>query len=671
MDTNRNDSLFTYLDSLETQDFYINYRNKKIPKLNKYAEMYLAKLDQEKSDKGIISEHSSKSNMNLNNDIINNNDNISSIKDFSNDITNNDSIINPNKIKNKLAKDQSNESNLFKTISYLSIEQLRKNMENNPKKQNVIIQGNTFTIFQNNNKIKNKKIQIKEQNNKYYKQITASVRNKLKARLFFNFRNNESLKLGRKINFSNNIKTHNNLNFSKSENMLKDNNTKNKSFFPKVNDNNNNNLYLNFTKNKYQMFPLSNYKNNPNSQNTRKELISKSFTENSQYTSITSKNNKNQIYSLTSNDYWIKKEIKNQIKKTKLIQEKRHKEFDELKDKPTINNNSRIIAEKLGSNSSTSVFERLSKSTNKILFNQRKINILTNTQRINNMNKTIESYGVSKRNKKNLEINDNYKTFKQLEVRLKTKPEFKCSRLNEKNIGNKRNVKKYETNRIKSKYINKFDNFEKVKKYINNKVRSKINKNNNYLCFYNSTENINNDKNQINDKIKKLLNNKRLSNFFNKNQSIESLNNNNLVNKRKEINQNKIVNQSNKTISILTKDIETMKKMKENYNKEKFKKILSKKLLAQKLKDNKIIIKKKNIEKNIETNKINIIKNNKIENIITMNSSNTIINNRRKNNLNISSNQINDDINKITRRKMDLMKILNFSSNIGINNKIE
>ena len=62
MEFNKNDSLFTYIDSLDTQDFYSNHRNKKIPKLNKYAKSYLLQLEKENSNKETNSNNSSRNN---------------------------------------------------------------------------------------------------------------------------------------------------------------------------------------------------------------------------------------------------------------------------------------------------------------------------------------------------------------------------------------------------------------------------------------------------------------------------------------------------------------------------------------------------------------------------------------------------------------------------------
>ena len=186
MELNKNDSLFTYIDSNDTQDLYTKYINKKIPKLSKYAEIYLANLEKEKIDEGENSNNSSKNNINLNND---NNDYNSSIKDFSNDITNNDSIINNNfqinKLKNEPFKNETIESNKSNTINYLAIEQLKKNIEIKTKKPIIISKVNNFTINYNDNKISDYKAKISEQISNHYKKMVPAMRNKIKSRLFF------------------------------------------------------------------------------------------------------------------------------------------------------------------------------------------------------------------------------------------------------------------------------------------------------------------------------------------------------------------------------------------------------------------------------------------------------------------------------------------------------
>ena len=119
-----------------------------------------------------------------------------------------------------------------------------------------------------------------------------------------------------------------------------------------------------------------------------------------------------------------------------------------------------------------------------------------------------------------------------------------------------------------------------------------------------------------------------------------------------------VFNQKNKTIRTIG-NIEDI-----------YPKISKNKLLVNELKNKSIIIPNKiNDEKLFNKNKFNNpnIKNSNNKNIIySKNSFNT----KRKYDLNISSTQTIKDIYKIkVRRKIDLLKLLNFSSNIGINNK--
>lgn len=133
MDRNNNDLLITYLDSLETSDIYNNYKFKKIPSLNQYAENYLANLDNLKSI----------NDLNTNNNIKNFNDNNSSIKALSNDLTNNDSIMNTNIQTNQISKvyeifssnktDDFSDIEKLKTKSNLAIEHLKRNFQNKNK----------------------------------------------------------------------------------------------------------------------------------------------------------------------------------------------------------------------------------------------------------------------------------------------------------------------------------------------------------------------------------------------------------------------------------------------------------------------------------------------------------------------------------------------------------
>ena len=671
MEINKNESLFTYIDSLETQDLYINIINKKIPKLNKYAELYLANLEKEKSRNEENSNNSSKNNINLNIDNIKENDNISSIKGGSNDMTNIDSVINANKIKKFHFKNESNESNQFKSINYLAIEQLKMNMENKAKRTNIISKVNDFTISQNNNKILNNKNKQYNQQGKFYYKIKPSVRNKIRQNLFFNFKINNSVKLDGKFQFSYNIKTLNNFNFNKSENKLKENNnSKNKSYFPKKF--NNNNLYTNKNKKKFIIFPVSNYMTNPNNKSFRNELFSNSMTENSIYNSMISKktdNNKNQKHLITLNDHWVEKEIKKRMKIFKLIEEKTLKETSELRDKPKINRNSRKIAEKLGSNSSTSVFERLSESGNKILFNGRKMSILTKDKINNKNNKNFQSVlNTNRNNKKNVGIGK-FKTFKQFGKGEQTKTEVRNSKKQKILKVNKKNSKKYETNIAETKYIKKFMNINKTKTKINTTENFKKLNDINFMFGINSIENIKKDNNMINNNLQKSVNNRKLANFLNKNQSSESLYSEEISSTRKANSKFKYNTTKNnyKNTSEFEEGKILNEEINDNYNKKRYKKITPFKLSDNKIKKIKVINTKDYDENIFNINKNNNKKNNLIDNNYMTINATDFNNNKKVSNFNISSNQINENINKIRKRKMDLIKILNFSSNIGIN----
>ena len=639
MELNKNDSLFTYIDSNDTQDLYTKYINKKIPKLSKYAEIYLANLEKEKIDEGENSNNSSKNNINLNND---NNDYNSSIKDFSNDITNNDSIINNNfqinKLKNEPFKNETIESNKSNTINYLAIEQLKKNIEIKTKKPIIISKVNNFTINYNDNKISDYKAKISEQISNHYKKMVPAMRNKIKSRLFFNFKLNKE-KLNGRIKISNNIKSQRNLNIN--ENILKENNIKSKSFFfSKINTNNNSHLNKNkkkvlvkdspFANNIYSNYTKSNY-----TQKAKKKLISNSLTENSCCSNMT--NNKHN--SLTLNVYWVEKETKRRIKMLKLLEEKNQKETGQLREKPKINQNSRRIAERLSSNSNTSVFERLSESTNKILFNVRKKNLFSKNS------KTFKKLNITENPRSNKKkFDESTKIFKYLPKNRDIKSDHRNSKVTKIIQCCKMNLKKVNEDKLDYKYTN---NNEKTKNLIN--------------------------KNESFNKKMKFFNNKKLINFLNKNQSLGTLDIDE-ISERKKINKKKIKEDIyvKKSINTFTNDQKLMGRNQEYYKTEIYKINSSNNI---EIKNKKQSVYRYHKEKNINKNKYNVknknnnksvIKNNKVKNNINRNSFKRNINNTKKNYLNISSNQITEDSNKINRRKMDLLKLLNFSSNIGI-----
>lgn len=698
----KNDSLFTYVDSIDTQDFLSNYKLKKFPKLNHYAEMYLENLEKEKLNKEINSNTDSKdnTNLNLNIDIIN--DNASSIKGLSYDITNNDSIINNNlqlnKIKYAHNQNESSESN-FKSVNYLAIEKLKENIQNKSKnKNNIISKVNTLSIIQdnkNNNAYQNQ-MKNKETRNKCYKKIIPLKTNKIDSRLFFNYKKSKPVQLEEKYKFSNNNKTQYNLYFHRSDNKF--NNNMNK----KTLLNNNNKIRLNKINKYYQISPLfqiltSNRKETD--RNIKTKLIN-SFTENSQCESTASKNPGNKIYSITLNDYWKEKEIKKRIKLAKIKEEKTMKELGQLRDKPKINKNSKKIAEKLGSNSNSTVFERLSGSCNKILFNERKINLLTQTNKKPKTFKKFIQTTKSIKIEKNYGINPDFQTIKQTakkdsnnkikNIRYNTiKNENKIRKIKgiikidynteirQKNKvqkmmqKNKNDIYKVETNRFNNKYINKNTNFDKSINKLNENENFNLLYNNNIFYNNNSTENIISQKNQINDNIKYLIKNKRLKLFLNKNKSSRNVKSEEISTYRKidnKINnQKKKLNQKNKNINQLTNedDLFLDNNITEfNLSSNEFKD-------DKNITNNNVIINNYNLKrKNNSRNKNIFKKNEQIKNLIVgMNSFDGRINKKTRNYLNNFKNQNNDENCKIKRRTMDLLKMINFSSNIRVNYK--
>ena len=699
----KNDSLFTYVDSIDTQDFLSNYKLKKFPKLNHYAEMYLENLEKEKLNKEINSNTDSKdnTNLNLNIDIIN--DNASSIKGLSYDITNNDSIINNNlqlnKIKYAHNQNESSESN-FKSVNYLAIEKLKENIQNKSKnKNNIISKVNTLSIIQDNknNNVYQNQMKNKETRNKCYKKIIPLKTNKIDSRLFFNYKKSKPVQLEEKYKFSNNNKTQYNLYFHRSDNKFNNNNMNKKTLL-----NNTNKIRLNKINKYYQISPLfqiltSNRKETD--RNIKTKLIN-SFTENSQCESTASKNPGNKIYSITLNDYWKEKEIKKRIKLAKIKEEKTMKELGQLRDKPKINKNSKKIAEKLGSNSNSTVFERLSGSCNKILFNERKINLLTQTNKKPKTFKKFIQTTKSIKIEKNYGINPDFQTIKQTakkdsnnkikniryntiknenkirkikgiikidyntEIRQKNKVQKMMQR-------NKNDIYKVETNRFNNKYINKNTNFDKSINKLNENENFNLLYNNNIFYNNNSTENIISQKNQINDKIKYLIKNKRLKLFLNKNKSSRNVKSEEISTYRKidnKINnQKKKLNQKNKNINQLTNedDLFLDNNITEfNLSSNEFKD-------DKNITNNNVIINNYNLKrKNNSRNKNIFKKNEQIKNLIVgMNSFDGRINKKTRNYLNNFKNQNNDENCKIKRRTMDLLKMIKFSSNIRVNYK--
>ena len=505
-----NSSFLIYKDYLNTRDYFTDYNNRKIPKLNKYAEMYLDKLEKEKENKEIDNFDNINDNINFDNNNVN--DNNPSTKCLFNGLANNNSHINANKIKNVPKETEIKESNNFKNENYLAIDQLKKDIQKKSKKMDNIPKVNDINIFQSSNK------EIKKK--RFIKNIPQSSKNK--SSLFFDFNqksNHKILNLNSKFSFCKNEKSNKN-------NELK-------IFFRNINITNSNRNSKNFKK-KIQSSPIaksiisssqSNYYSN--------YLISSFLTENSSSNNIINKNNRNRKNPIILNDYWREKEIKNKIKLSKIKKEKIIKEFGQLRDKPKINKNSIKIVERLGANNTINVFDRLSKRNNIILFNERKINKFSKSP---SNQKQMVHRDNSKIYKKDNGTSPYYKNYKQIyKKNLINKSIYKPINKDKQNEGdqNKRkykndigdfsmslkimcdnNLKKTKTSKINNKYINIFNNIEKTINFINTKESFRIlNDNNSCINNYNSKDSKENIyyKNPINLKIN---NNNKISNNF-------------------------------------------------------------------------------------------------------------------------------------------------------------
>ena len=503
-----NSSFLIYKDYLNTRDYFTDYNNRKIPKLNKYAEMYLDKLEKEKENKEIDNIDNINDNINFDNNSVN--DNNPSAEYLFNDLANNNSNINANKIKNERKENGIKESNNFKNENYLAIDQLKKDIQKKSKKMDNIPKVNDINIIPSSSKVTKKK--------RFIKNIPKSSKNK--SSLFFDFNQKSNHKfLSTKYSFCKNEKSNKN-------NELK-------IFFRNINITNSNRNSKN-SKKKIQSSPLAkSIISSSQGKFYSNYLISNFLTENSSSNNIINKNNKNRKNPIILNDYWREKEIKNKIKLSKIKKEKIIKEFGQLRDKPKINKNSVKIVERLGANNTINVFDRLSKRNNIILFNERKINKFNKS--LSNQ-KQIVHHDNSKIYKKDNGISPYYENYKQIyKKNLNNKSIYKPINKDKQNEGdqNKRkykhdigdcsmslkrmcdnNLKKTKTSKINNKYINIFNNIEKTINFINTKESFRIlNDNNSCINNYNSKDSKENIyyKNPINLKIN---NNNKISNNF-------------------------------------------------------------------------------------------------------------------------------------------------------------
>ena len=387
MEEKKNDLLFTYLDSLETPELTSNYKIKKFPSLNEYAENYLANIDKKKINNDIN---------NISND--NCNDNNSSVKIFSNDISVTETNIQTNQIS-KINNDKYTSNkydeindiekplyNQLKTRNNLSIEHLKRNFNNKTKKSETFSKISSIT-FKSSNQIINLPTNNFKNNkgfSKLYKKISPPNRTKLNSPLFSAFRSSNS-----KNSYSNNkLYNYNNnynvdiLNFSKNKSFflyekgnidinLKDikiNKKFSESYLGKK-------LLLNEINSDRNKLQKEFKKNNIDYKNRVKINFSETHTDESFIPLINISNrynNTNKSVSLSIENYWKEKEIKKQIKMQKIRKEKINKEISEIRDKPEIDENSRRIVEKLAYNSSINVFDRLTEfARNHLIINER------------------------------------------------------------------------------------------------------------------------------------------------------------------------------------------------------------------------------------------------------------------------------------------------------------
>jgi hypothetical protein len=230
--------------------------------------------------------------------------------------------------------------------------------------------------------------------------------------------------------FENN-QNNNKLNFSKSLISLNNSrNNKNSSFFSRKKSSVNNikinssqsltNVFTSYISNRDQFFKVKDKKINIKKNNKKFHLKFSDFTTNDDSWipfCITNRINTSKSKSQSVKDYWKEKEIKKQIKIEKIRKEKILKESKELRDRPKINPNSRKIAIKISNHSSINVFDRLFEIKKQFIFNERRFNTKTENNNKLGKNKIKEKnyQNYLRRNKNGLDINNKYKSLKQIE----------------------------------------------------------------------------------------------------------------------------------------------------------------------------------------------------------------------------------------------------------------
>lgn len=715
MEKNKNEILFTYIDSLDSPHLIRNYQYKK-PSLNQYAENYLANLDNLKS----------LNDFKRNNSIKNFNDNNSSVKALSNDKTNNDSIINTNILSNSISKingifnsnrnEEYNAMDKLKAKGNLVIEHLKKNFQigaNSPdnisKLDDInITKKDNIYCFSNVNQNKSKNLLPAD----FYKKISPSESKRFNSPLFSAMKSSSSNysnfkvfikdnKLNNKLNFSKSLNSYNDIKSNKSKSFLfhkriKDNNIKahkikkkfSKSFLYKNILTN----YISSDRNKLRKKINYNKKSSIRLQMSKFSEIHNTDDSISQIHSYTQRNKQNKSYSQSMEDYWKEKEFKKQIKIERIRKEKILKEKNEMRDRPKINENSRKIVERITNNSSINVFDRLSGLKKSQLIYNEKISNLKNENSLSRMTLNTEKSFKNYINNNKIKIgNDNYfSSFKQIENNN--------NKLIEKfnNIKGRKNdiEKKHNLNKIK-KFIN--TNINQRNSFINKKENIKYLKKGLKLCNITESEitkdfemhnNINS--NIIKPKIMyqklKLKNNLIEKEMQNRDNNLESSkpinkdiikignsiqfnrNNDNLLNYNCKENNNSTLAFENKSHKLYPVNISQIKKNNniENNNRKSF--IKNSKNIKE---DNINILPNRNEGKNnIFKNYHCSVYNKRNEDKTELNNFKNIIISSNKDNDQYFNNANNNDLNNRKKRKANMDSINHFENESLIGNKL-
>ena len=472
MEQNKDNFLCKYMDSLGKPELII-LNGKKIPSLNEYAENYLANLNNEKYN----------NDLNNNNKLDDYNDKSLSAKSKTFNSSNNNSFI-ANNLNNQILK--SNENGNINCFKYedrkIENKEIKNNLynehlKNNSKKESESSEGigkeKDINIKINNDINYLSWINLDEYYNQnkmflseIYKKISP-LNTRVNSPLFSSFKTSET-------NYSRNVKMfennqNNKLNFSKSLISLNNSrNNKNSSFFSRKKSSINNlkinssltNKLTSYLSNRDYFYKVKNQKINIKKKKNNFHLKFSDYTSNDEsLTPFYITNRANTSHSQSIKDYWKEKEIKKQIKIEKIRKERRLKESEELRDRPKINPNSRKIANKINNHSSINVFDRLFELKKQFIFNERRFNtkIGNNNKVDKNIIKEKNYHIYLRRNKNGFDINNEYKSLKQIEkINKKLIEKNKKEKMNNSSMHN--NTKLHKNNSQRQGHNFKIEN---------------------------------------------------------------------------------------------------------------------------------------------------------------------------------------------------------------------